>query len=509
MSDRYTSTKPLELVRGSRGVDYVSEPTELPAGFLTRMTNVSFHNGVMQSRRPAATYNNTFMPSAELTAVHQFDTSDGTRHLVRFNVSGVEIFRNIAAPWDAVTGITLTSAPSYRVSCIGWGDKLLFTNSRDGVFEVNPVTAVGTKLTEAVQGHQLAVFGGRVISVRRDRISWSVRNDHTDWTGVGSGYEDLRSVPDGYIGEMLCLHPISDDTALLLRGDSVWIVQQTGFVDAPFRFNRLFAAQSLVSPFAACPVQGGVIGLFRDGFAIVGPSGIQQVGESVARHILDNLRSARSISCAYDKVHRRVAFLVKELSATVVWVLHLEGMRWTRHEYGFTPRYVTTTRIKTGLVVIDSLPGKIDSLTGKIDELSLTNYIDGFAFVDADTVYIEGYTSGVDQLETASVVTPVELRTGLIYAESPDQRAKLISGRIMYRSTSNRTLSWYVSDNAGQTWTLLSTSSLPATAYNRIVHMNKPFAAEQIMVKCVIDSLFDTKILMLELQIDPGARRRT
>jgi hypothetical protein len=510
MSDRYSSATPLELVRGSLGVDYVSEPTDLPDGFATRMTNLSFIRGTLRSRPAARLVQPTApVPNIPLIAVYEFVKSDGTRYLVRFVQTGVQVLDQNEVTWSNVAGVTTTASFSYPISVVGWGDNLLFTNGYDGIYEIDPAALTGRRLDGAVVGHQLAVFAGRVISVRSDRISWSVRNDNTDWDGVGSGYEDLRSTPDGYIGGMLSLFPVTDDTALLLRGDSVWLVSQTGIAEAPFRFNRLFASQSLVSPFAACAVPGGVVGLFTDGFHFVTPGEIRPVGEQIARHVLDNLRDPRSISCAYDKVFRRIGFLVKELSDTVLWVMHLDRYKWTRYEYPFVPVHVSTVHYRKSILNVDDLIGNVDDLVGPVDELGTTSMQSGFVLCDQEFVYREDQESTTDSIGFADATSQIELRSGLIYAEDPDQRAKIIGARLMYRSADTRTLYWYVSSDAGQTWMLWSTSVLQPTAYNRIAYMSRPFAAEQVMVKCTTDGLGDIKLLSLSLKVDPGARRKS
>lgn len=167
-----------------------------------------------------------------------------------------------------------------------WGDKLICTNPIVGMYEIDLVAHTYTKITEAPQDAQtLQVFNGRLVATNMAnnprRVQWSVKFDSNDWTGLGSGFEDLQGV-NTYSGNYpLRVIAESDTVALVFRQDSCDMMQATDRFDSPFVFSSLHRNLPSISTRAIARAKVGTVTVNGRGVYVVTPSNATLVGEGL------------------------------------------------------------------------------------------------------------------------------------------------------------------------------------------------------------------------------------
>lgn len=224
---------------GLDGMDQTSMLNEMAPGLCRLVRNFAIREGSYEVREGNSLIGTT--ASADLLAVHDIPLTDGTRKLVRWHEAGVDIWDG--ATWNAAGGDAWTGEDAIGVyfAITGWGDTVIFVCG-DGqkLFELNLTTNNLTELTDSpTDVIHLTTFGNRVIATTREGIYWTVKNDSTDWTGLGSGFEDLKSAPGGVSDVATAVIPITDELAGFVRSNSVWQMAVTGDFDVPFNFSKL------------------------------------------------------------------------------------------------------------------------------------------------------------------------------------------------------------------------------------------------------------------------------
>lgn len=493
---------PIEVVVGSKGVNYISPNWAVTDGFAKQLTNLTFEKGVLRTRNGI----NTVGPlvGASVALSFRFKTSTNKAYLVRCRYTGVDIFNESTNSWDAVSGITLNGSKNNQFSYAGWGDEILLTNGVDGLWQINPVGLTATKIVDAPRGFQVTVWASRVFIVDSGMIYWTVKLDSLDWTGEGSGFEDLRSTPEGIIGSTSGLYPITDESALLIRNESVWVVNQTGNAIAPFRFNRLHSDLGSSSPFGITTVPGGIFGLFNDGIYYVTLDSVKQIGMPIDKYVLENLRQVGRSWATYDPYNHRSFLLVKELSTSIIWMYDWEGNRWTRYEYSVSLNTIEYDDYKKGSITIGQLTGTIGSLTGTIGELGLTSYQHGLMMTDDSWIYREDSTVTFDSVGLTSSSPTCTFVSGIIIKD-PRKIATIDEMVLVYESNVPTVIQWYISYD-GVNWVSWSSSQLLATMQPAHVRVRgAPRQGNNMMLKGVISGVGNIRLESLELMASKDA----
>jgi hypothetical protein len=316
-------------------------------------------------------------------------------------------------------------------------------------------------------------------------MNWSVKDNNQDFAGIGSGYEDLRSTPGGLIGSLRGLYLLTDDTALLVRADSVWQVSTTGIEDQPFRFSRILPSLGAPSPFGLVSTPYGLAGLFNNGIFVINKDGIDDIGSPIADHLLANLRSDYLTWAVYDVFNSRLHLLVNEISDRVIWTYSFRRKGWTRKEYGITVDTIDYAEYKVGSIKTDDLVGTTDSQVGLTDELGMSSREHGLLLHDGNFVYRE-YLSGTQDAVTAQ--PQAELRSGLI-GSNPGTNVTIHQIDIVYETNESHTVTWNVSRN-GLAFTAWSSMTLaPTTRPTPIRIKGNTISGKYLQVQALVDGL--------------------
>lgn len=284
--------------------------------------------------------------AAPIIGLYIFLKSDGTEVPIRFFATGLEIFNGTT--WTAATGTALTGTNTSHIVATAWGtDHLLFTNGVDVIVDLNVAAGTFARIAAAPVCLGLTTFGNRVVAsyilsggTFPYRIQWSIKNDNTDWSSAGSGFEDLLASPGSATDQQVGVYPINDTFALVVRSTSVWGMSLTGFVDAPFSFGRLFANLGCPARYSVVTVPGGIIFVGNDNVYFVSQTSFIHLGDAVRNGVLfANSQLIPSIIGLYDPRWGEYNMLVNPGDASTghnpaLYKCKLETKAWTFFLYG-------------------------------------------------------------------------------------------------------------------------------------------------------------------------------
>lgn len=446
------------------------------------LENVIITNERIQSRFGTSAYGASFTATPML--VVNFITSGGISYVVRFDTD--KIWNWNGSTWDEITGAgPFTGGTTDMWTFTGWNDTLIVSNNKDGTYTVDPEALTVTAIAAAPLAKHLTTWAGRVIAtattessvVYSNRIRWSVKLDSTNWSGTGSGYEDLLATPGGILDPVHGFFPITDTTAMIVRVDSVWQVNLTGNADAPFQFNRLYdklgcrAVRSIVS------VPDGVVYHGTDGVYHVTMSGWKNIGASIRKELVTNLYDT-SISYAIYNPQRNVYIIAvaddNSGAPNHTWEYDFATQGWTKQVYPFNIRSLGLTLYSVS-GAIDDLTGTIDALYGPIDSLGQVDTGQGMFLVPSDTtsyVVLADADTYTDVAIGSNTVT-VLLTTGRINTPNPLKRTQIIECQLEYEAATAQTLFFDYLEDGSTTYTNFASASITTTTAPTTLRINK------------------------------------
>jgi len=168
--------------------------------------------------------------------------------------------------WAKLTGPVLAvSTLDNRFSFVRWNSLILALSPESGIALQALDTAAKTYAAVAGSpaGFHVTAFGNRVVVSRVTgnigRIQWSVKNDSTDWSGLGSGFEDLLAAAGSNADRPWSVWPLGETQAIVICERSVFLMSATDNFDAPFRFTLIPGAEGTPYPYSIAAVPGGVM----------------------------------------------------------------------------------------------------------------------------------------------------------------------------------------------------------------------------------------------------------
>lgn len=450
---------------GLKGHDATTAISRLGEGYARLVQNLMFRDGKYVTRDGTETLGDV---SAE-AIVHalEFALASGGLYKIRFRLTGVDVL--LGSVWTNTGGTPWSTTDLRYFSVTGWGDRLVFAEDTLGIYELE-FTSYSKKLLTFLPGvKHLATFGGRILASMDDgSIHWCVKNDETDWAGVGSGYEDFNSAPAGQTAVL----PISDDTALCLRTDSVWIMRTTGDPDVPFSFTRYTPGKGCKWPRTAVQVSGGGIWLGEDGTIWMyhpdqyGRGVIDDIAQPIYKRLQVGSALLRRATAAYEARFEEYRLTIPDGTNTAtVNRFNSVATAWTEDTYQFGIRSMASV-LYGRATTIDELVGTIDSLVGAIDDLT-TNQPDSRLMFTAASPYNYVILEKPDWFDAAYVggiaVKTFQLITQYVRASDPLHRTETEQLLTEYECTQPFNLDYAYSDDGGVTWVPLASTPIVAT----------------------------------------------
>lgn len=517
---------PLRYWSPSSGVNYLSPTNRLSLSEAAEVLNMRLRAGSWKSRPGTVLVGaNTPSSAGNTMAVLKFIDITGVGHLIAFTTTVVLELRGTA--WTAIPdGPALTGTTSDPFAWTVFGNTLIFSNGVDGLFELSFTTGVITLITEGPSAKWLTTFDGRVIAANvRDphrspsRLRWSAKNDSFAWEDedIGSGFDDLLSTPGGIVDHQYGIYPITDFTALAVRSQTIWQIEQTENVDAPFRFSRLYDDLGTDAPHSVTSVPGGIAGVFRDDVYLVSPTSREALGGKIFRRLVsdvDNLALCRSV---YDTTvpdeHTPRGILrisAPQGSETVVYEYSFVDKEWSRSIYPWVIRWMHHTRSALSPLAIDELTGTINDLSGTIDDLmGASDGVAGMLFATSGIVTRESTAVSVDALTTSTTqAVPISLATGFVQAGSSLKKTRVIELQLEYEAGASQTLVFEYSTNGGTTWTTFSSVDVTTTSAPSILSVRKTVERFNMQLRVRSTALGQLRVIAFNVFACEGAMEK-
>lgn len=449
---------PVEYWRQPKGLDRLSLLSKISNQYSPDLVNFILDKGVLRSR-PGTEEMSPLVDDGAVMNVFSFNAPDSTGAVYRLRTSRMDKWNGTG--WDSIGFLSFFGNEHNRFTWTGWGNEILICNGVDKIRSYNVVTGVVEIIDESFPCRHLTSFNGRVIATAVEdsgfkgyRVRWCVKNNNRDWTsqgltdGIGAGYEDLLATPGGYVDQAMGTYPISDETSLFVREDSLWLMFVTGDVDAPFRFNRIVPSDGSKSRHSIVSTPYGVVLLTRSDVIVAGQNSQESIGLLVVDEILDAITDHDLVSAAYDPFRR-----VYRISAggTTVWEYSFIDKGWTRSIYPFAVRDISFIDCSSIGLSFDQLVGSFDGLVGSFDEQVLTVDRHEMWFVGATIVGAAAEDPSLT--EDLGTPQPISIATGLLVAGSPLKKTEIIEAQLEYECAMDQSLIFEYSKDKGATWT--------------------------------------------------------
>lgn len=401
---------------------------------------------------------------------------------VRFATNGVEVYEGGA--WAATSGTAWTTTDAAPFSLTGWRDRLIFSNGSTGIYELAFTAGFPKTVLNVTSGViHLSTNFGRVIASTVDRIFWSVKYNHTDWAGIGSGYEDLQSAPGGQPDLQTAVIPVTGEYSIVVRSASFWIMTQTGNVDAPFSFSLMSSGQGSRYPRTCVGVQRGVIALGDSGavWLVTLDGQVRDVGRQI-RSELANLPIAqlRRAVATYDPKNNEYRLSVPRgaTNTDIVYRLNLDTLGWTEDQYPFPIRSISYALFSQS-VSVNELTGTVDDLTGVVDDLGgdgsrRTQML--FAMAGAPRYVVQEMPSANVSLERdasisgGTTASGFRLETAGIRRGGVYTRNHALELLLEYITETECPILFEYSSDGGASWTTITAATLNAARFAPEIH---------------------------------------
>lgn len=509
-------TRPIPI-GGLRGMNVMSPLPSMAPEYLRLVRNLNVRYGAYQARDGTEVVST--VAGAELLYACDVILPSGGFYIVRFKTTGIDVYAD--GVWNAASGATFTGSRVAPFAITGWNDRLLFSAGVGRVFElVFEPNFVITELTESPENViHLATFNGRVMaSLQGTTVQWSAKFDHTDWDGLGSGFEDLLSAPGGRPDQQTAIIPISDELAYCLRTASVWQVGNTGDFDSPFSFTRVWTHVGSKFPNTVTPTKRGFV-CVGDGGQVwnVSPEGTVDIAPPVSDIFDIELGYQRLMSAGYDVKFDEYRVTIPDtnsLTAQKVMRYSFLNQAWTEDVYPFPIKSIAYTQFAK-VLSIDELSGTIDDLVGTIDDIGVGVRNPGCIYAmagDAKFVARDDRLKSSEALRDTNfggsrVASGFRMESGDVRITDPIRRQEFVEIICWYASDLPITLNFDYSYDGGETWNLASQVAAPATGKRpRPISIQRTADRDHLQFAVSCEACPNTKIISVQAMVREGAR---
>jgi hypothetical protein len=498
---------PVAYFSPPRGINTLAPMSRMPVEYSPHIRNLMLDEGVLKSRLGTEALGNH---GTDVMAVLAFTAQSGVSVLLRITRTGLYSWNG--SSWGQVFGISFNGALTDKFTWTGWGNELLLCNGVDKIKSYNIVTGEIKVLTESSPCRHLTSFNGRVIasavvegSFLPYRVRWSTKLNHEDWTAqsttdaIGAGYEDLLASPGGNVDEVMGVFPLSDDTALMVRENSLWFMLVAGDVNAPHRFSRLSPEIGSRARHSIQATPYGIVMVSLDDVLVVNQGGPQSIGEQIRRQLHREITSYPNLDSSYDPNRQEYRLS----NGRDVWRWSFIDKGWTRDEYPFNVRHLSSVSYRTLGLTFDELTGTFDELEGTFDDLVRQSSDNSMHFVlDDDNVVHESAGASKDNEDDAAI----EIRTGLLQGGSILDRTELIEAQLEYECEMEQVLFFEYSLDKGNSWNSYSQATVLPTSGPSILPVRRTLTSHNLQVRVRAPNLGKLTLLSLSLFVVKGVR---
>ena len=346
--------------------------------------------------------------STTIVYARQVIDASGSEWLIRWTTTGVEIIDGGA--WVACTGPALGMNKYGKVAMTGWANLLIFSDGVTGTYALDMNARTYTLITDAPAAGDLATFNLRIIASipNTSRVQWCVARDYTDWTStnLGAGYEDLLSAPGGSVDTQTAVLPVSDEIAYLVRSNSIWQMEPTRNLDAPFAFSRVVATLGSRWPATCVTIPGGIAFMSDEGVYLFRGGQVEDLTAPIRSMFAGVPQTAlRSACMCYDQHAENLRLsgdftvetgtpITVSSNLTLRWHFRIGG-GWTADYFRENQkvRAVSSTLNYRRRLTIGELTGTIGDLEGVVGDLGVSGTQSGFLAVLYDEAFATNWVA--------------------------------------------------------------------------------------------------------------------
>lgn len=479
-----------------KGIDSYRPANKIDPNSWEDSHNLIFDRGQIRSRLGTRLLGN----EAASTVLQATDLvrANGKKVTIRFCTRHIEIYNYASGSWRSFA-VALHGDEDDLFTWTSWADKLLFSNGVDGLWELDFKTYAIVKVDGAPSAKHLTVFGNRVVATATDgkpyRIQWSVKNNYLDWTGIGSGYEDMFGTPGGVVDEALATIPVTDEAAFVIRAQSTWQMSESGVAIAPFRFSRILRVGSN-SRRSIVETPRGIVFTNNKSVYLIGVGTFKDVGRSIIKRMTDDFADCRKTYAMYDPTRDEYRIC----NCNVVFRLRWDEEGWTKDLYPFQLKSIGMQIAgKTGFP-IDSLQGIIDNLVGSIDDLVIDRPDDDNALIvpSESLVTLREHDTGdaaQDQMEDESLVdSSIDIVSGIINLNTLEA-SEVLEAHLEYEADEAQTLTFDFMSDAGGSFTFITSKTIAITSGTEMLRVKLAQFSRKLKFRIRSDKLGKLRIL--------------
>lgn len=500
-------------IGGFKGQNKKSSRSAMDPAELQLVQNLCVRYGAYESRDGTEGVG-TISPSDLLYAA-DVHLQNGSAYLVRWRTDGVDVFS--AGAWVPATG-AFAGSKAWPFAITGWNDRILFTAGIGRIYELtfSPGFAVREIPDSPGRAIHLATFNGRVMaSIYGTRVQWSVKLDHTDWSGAGSGFEDLQSAAGGKPDQQTAIVPVSDELAYCVRTGSVWSVGNTGDPDAPFSFTRNWTHIGSRYPQTVVSNERGFVAVADDGQVwVVTPEGVNEIGANISDDIDLDIPLMEQMSAAYDAKFGEYRLTIPSSATDSGKVLRYSFLNqgWYEDIYPFPIKSIAYTFIVTGMST-DELVGTTDNLVGATDDLGVPQKNKGFMYTMRDAarwVVRDSAALTNDPLKDIKwdgtrTASGFRMESGDVRATDVTKRCEIGQLILMYEADVPVDLTFEMTEN-DLDWDLVSAATAPATTRTQPMSVDRNFERDHVQLAISTDVAPRVRIIAFQALVRDGAR---
>lgn len=483
----------MRLWEEPKGIDSYRPANKIDPNSWEDSHNLIFDRGQIKSRLGTRLLGNE-AASIVLQAT-DLVRANGKKVTVRFCLRHIEVMNYATGAWRSFA-VDLHGDEDDLFTWTSWADKLLFSNGVDGLWELDFQTYEIVKVDGAPSAKHLTVFGNRVVATSTDgkpyRIQWSVKNNYLDWTGIGSGYEDMFGTPGGVVDEALATIPVTDEAAFVVRAASTWQMSESGVAIAPFRFSRILRVGSN-SRRSIVETPRGIVFTNNKSVFMIGVGVFQDVGRGIIKRMVDDFDDCRKTYAVYDPTRDEYRIC----NCNVVFRLRWDEQGWTKDLYPFQLKSLGIQIAgKTGFP-IDSLTGIIDDLVGSIDDLVIDRPDDEDALIvpSASLITLREDDVSDDQLADSSLVdSSMDIISGVINLDRLEA-SEILEGHLEYEADEAQTLSFDFMPDAGGSYTFITSKSAVVTSGSEMLRVKLAQHSRKLKFRIRSETLGKLRIL--------------
>lgn len=455
-----------------KGHDLVSPLTSMDPAYARLVRNLAIRHDAYQTRTGTSVVGS--IASSQLVYALDAELSTGVYKLTRFRDNGVDVWSG--AVWNAAIGAAFAASDAEPFAITGWGDTLVFSGGIGKAYQLaygpDTITEIATSPTGIID---LTTFGTRVVaSLDSNRIQWSVRANSLDWSGLGSGYEDLKSAPGGKNDKQVAIVPITDEVAYVVRSNSIWQMNITGDFDAPFSFSRLYTHVGSKYTKTVVAIPRGLICVGDRQVWMITPEGFKDIGAPIVKRLIDGIDWLSQASSTYDTLNGeyRLGLWIPRVGGGLdQYILRYSIAKdaWTEDTYPYRIRSMTYTLFNSDVTSTDvRKPGTIYAMADFGTQFVAKDDESRDNTVLRDASEIGGTAAGGFRIETGDI----RLRDDLLQKE-------VVEIVLVYEAAVAFTLNLDYSYDGGVSWLPYSVALLPiatrATPYSFSVSFQRDF----------------------------------